>query len=88
MDIQAIIAQLKEKFGDSFDISKVTDALKGIDLKNLNFAEIVSKLHADGLLKNVNLDSLKDNAMDAIKGNAMDALKEKAGGMLGGLFGK
>ena len=80
MDIQAIISQLKDKFGDNFDIAKVTDALKGIDLKNLNFTEIVSKLHADGLLKNVNLDSLK--------GSVLDGLKEKAGGMLGGIFGK
>ncbi|MBD5278269.1 MAG: hypothetical protein HDS32_03445 [Bacteroides sp.] len=80
MDIQQIIAHLKENFGDNFDIAKVTSALKGIDLKNLNISEIVSKLHADGLLENVNLDSLK--------GNVIDGLKEKAGGMLGGLFGK
>ena len=80
MDIQQIISHLKENFGDNFDIAKVTNALKGIDLKNLNISEIVSKLHADGLLNNVNLDSLK--------GNVIDNLKEKAGGMLGGLFGK
>ena len=80
MDIQEIIAQLKEKFGDSFDIAKVTDALKSIDFKNLSLTDIVSKLHADGLLKNVNLDS--------VKGNVMDELKSKAGGMLGGIFGK
>ncbi|MDE7420778.1 MAG: hypothetical protein K2N35_11270 [Muribaculaceae bacterium] len=80
MDIQAIIAQLKQHFGDNFDIAKVTSALKGFDLKNLDFKDIVSKLHADGLLNNVNLDS--------IKGNVLDGLKEKAGGMLGGLFGK
>ena len=80
MDIQQIIGQLKDKFGNNFDIAKVTSALKGLDLKNLDFAEIVSKLHASGLLDNVNLDSLK--------GNVLDGLKEKAGGMLGGLFGK
>ncbi len=80
MDIQQIIAHLKENFGDNFDIAKVTSALKGFDLKNLNITEIVSKLHADGLLNNVNLDS--------IKGSVLDGLKEKAGGMLGGLFGK
>ncbi|MDE6017802.1 MAG: hypothetical protein K2G85_03190 [Muribaculaceae bacterium] len=80
MDIQQIIGQLKDKFGDNFDIAKVTSALKGLDLKNLDFSEIVSKLHASGLLDNVNLDSLK--------GNVLDGLKEKAGGMLGGLFGK
>ncbi len=80
MDIQQIIAHLKENFGDNFDIAKVTSALKGFDLKNLNITEIVSKLHADGLLKNVNLDS--------IKGNMLDGIKEKTGSMLGGLFGK
>lgn len=80
MDIQQIIAQLKDKFGDNFDIAKVTSALKGLDLKNLDFSEIVSKLHASGLLNNVNLDSLK--------GSVLDGLKEKASGMLGGLFGK
>ncbi|MDE7409688.1 MAG: hypothetical protein K2N09_06670 [Muribaculaceae bacterium] len=80
MDIQQILAQLKDKFGDNFDIAKVTSELKGLDLKNLDFSEIVSKLHASGLLNNVNLDSLK--------GNVIDGLKEKAGGMLGGLFGK
>ncbi len=78
MNVQEIIGQLKEKFGDSFDISKVTSALQGLDLKNINFQEIVTKLHADGLLKNVNLDS--------VKGGMMDGLKEKAGDVLGNLF--
>lgn len=84
MDIQDILAQLKDKFGDSFDISKVTSALKVLDLKNLSLPDIISKLHADGLLSNVgqhlNLDSVKDNVMEG--------LKNKAGGMLGGIFGK
>ena len=80
MDIQEIIKQLTAKFGDGFDISKVTEALKGIDLKNLDFSQIISKLHADGLLNNVNLDSHK--------GNVVDELKSKAGDMLGGIFGK
>ena len=83
MDIQEILGQLKDKFGDSFDITKVTNALKLLDLKNLSLTDIISKLHADGLLSNVgnlNLDSVKDNVIDG--------LKNKAGGMLGGLFGK
>ena len=80
MDIQQIIGQLTQHFGNNFDIAKVTSALKGFDLKNLDFSEIVSKLHASGLLNNVNLDS--------VKGSVLDGLKEKAGGMLGGLFGK
>lgn len=80
MDIQDILSQLTAKFGDNFDISKVTDALKGIDLKNLDFSQILSKLHADGLLSNLNLDS--------VKGNVLDGLKDKAGDILGGIFGK
>lgn len=80
MDIQEIIKQLTAKFGDSFDISKVTEVLKTLDLKNLSLSDIISKLGAQGLLENVNLDS--------VKGNVMDELKNKASGMLGGLFGK
>ena len=64
MDIQDILSQLTAKFGDNFDISKVTDALKGIDLKNLDFSQILSKLHADGLLSNLNLDSVKGGVLD------------------------
>lgn len=82
MDLQQIISQLTEKFGSNFDVSKVTNVLKGLDLKNLNFNDIVAKLHADGLLAKVgdlNLDNVKDS---------LGSLKDKAGDMLGGLFGK
>lgn len=87
MDIQQILGQLKDKFGDSFDVAKVTNALKLLDLKNLSLTDIISKLHADGLLANVanlNLDSVKDSVKDSV----VDGLKSKAGSMLGGLFGK
>lgn len=80
MDIQEIIKQLTAQFGNNFDISKVTDVLKTLDLKNLSFSDIVSKLGSQGLLENINLDS--------VKGNVVDELKNKAGGMLGGIFGK
>ena len=81
MDVQEIIKQLTAKFGgDSFDISKVTEVLKSLDLKNLSFSDIVSKLGAQGLLDNVNLDS--------VKGGLLDGLKSKAGDILGGMFGK
>lgn len=80
MDIQEIIKQLTAKFGNSFDISKVTDVLKTLDLKNLSLSDIVTKLNAQGLLQNINLDN--------VKGNVIDELKNKAGGMLGGIFGK
>lgn len=80
MDIQEILKQLTAQFGNSFDVSKVTDVLKNLDLKNLSFTDIVSKLTSHGLLGNVNVDSLK--------GNVIDGLKSKAGGILGGMFGK
>ena len=80
MDIQDIISRLTAEFGNNFDLSKVTEALKGIDLKNLDFSQILSKLHADGLLDNLNLDS--------VKGGVLDGLKDKAGDLLGGIFGK
>ena len=83
MDIQEILAHLKEKFGDSFDISKVTSALKGFDLKNLSLTYIISKLHADGLLNNIG-----NIGLDSVKDNVIEGLKNKAGGMLGGIFGK
>lgn len=80
MNIQEIISQLTAKFGDSFDVSKVTDLLKSIDLKDLSFSDIVSKLSSHGLLDNVKLDD--------VKGNVLESLKDKAGSMLGGMFGK
>ena len=54
--------------------------LKTLDLKNLSFTDIVSKLGSHGLLENVNLDNVKEGVLDG--------LKSKAGGMLGGIFGK
>lgn len=76
MDIKEIISQLKEKFGSSFDVSKVTEALGGFDLKSMSMNDIIAKLTASGLLD-----------ADALKGGVIDNLKSKAGGMLGGLGG-
>lgn len=83
MNIQDILSQLTAKFGNSFDISKVTDVLKTLDLKNLSLTDIIGKLHASGLLNNVG-----DGALGGIKDNVIDSLKNKAGDMLGGMFGK
>ncbi len=80
MNIQEILSQLTAKFGNSFDVSKVTDLLKTLDLKNLSLTDIISKLSASGLLNNV--------GMDDVKGNVIDNLKNQAGNMLGGIFGK
>lgn len=80
MNIQEILSQLTAKFGNSFDIAKVTDALKSFDLKNLSMTDIISKLTASGLLNHAGLDGIKDNVING--------LKDKAGSMLGGMFGK
>lgn len=80
MNIQEVISQLTEKFGNSFDISKVTELLKTLDLKNLSLTDIIAKLQTSGLLDNVNLDS--------VKGGMLDGLKSKAGNILGGILGK
>ncbi len=83
MNIQEILSQLTAKFGNSFDISKVTEVLKTLDLKNLSLTDIISKLTASGLLKNVT-----NGGLDGIKDNVVNGLKNQAGGMLGGIFGK
>ncbi len=80
MDLQEILKQLTAKFGDSFDVSKVTEVLKTIDFKNLSFSDIISKLNTHGLLNNINIDNVKDNVLGG--------LKDKAGNMLGNIFGK
>ena len=80
MNIQEILSQLTAKFGNSFDITKVTDALKTFDLKNLSLTDIISKLTASGRLNNAGIDGIKDNVISG--------LKDKAGSMLGGMFGK
>lgn len=90
MDIQQIIDQLKSKFGDKIDVDKIKAALQGINLKDISFADIVSRLQSHGLLKNMDPDALKANAMNEIndlKDKAGD-LKDKAAGMLGNMFGK
>ena len=43
MDIQSIIGGLKEKFGDSFDVTKVTAMLKDVDLSKISMPEIMEK---------------------------------------------
>ena len=80
MEIQEIITQLQGKFGNSFDISKVTSALQGMDLKNFSITDIASKLKLDGLIGDLDGDGVQESIIDEIKG--------KAGSMLGGIFGK
>lgn len=81
MDIQQIISQLQDKFGNSFDVAKVTNLLKGLDLSKISFNEIVSKLTAGGLLGDLN--GKQEGLVDELKGKAGDML-----GGLGKMFGK
>lgn len=77
MDIQQIISQLQGKFGNSFDVTKVTNMLQGMDLSKISFNDIVSKLATSGLIGDLDGDGKKENIIDELKG--------KAEGMLGGL---
>lgn len=80
MDIQQIITQLQNKFGGSLDSSKITGALKGMDLSSFSFSDIVSKLKTDGLIGDLDGDGVQESFIEEIKG--------KASSMLGGMFGK
>ena len=80
MEIQEITTQLQSKFGGWFDVSKVTEILKGVDLKGMSFDDIVSKVKEGGLLGDLDGDGVKESLVDEIKG--------KAGQIFGGMFGK
>lgn len=47
MEIQEIITKIQGTVGDKFDISQVTSMLKGMDLKNISFPDILSKLKSE-----------------------------------------
>lgn len=76
MDIQNIITELTSKFGGKFDISAVTEHLKGIDLKNFSMSEIVEKVKGAGLIGDLDGDGVEESVFEEIKGK------------IGGIFGK
>lgn len=76
MDIQSIIAELKDKFGDKIDIAAVTEHFKGTDLSNFSMSEIVEKVKGAGFLGDLDGDGVKEGLFDEIKGK------------IGGIFGK
>ncbi len=76
MDIQSIITELSSKFGGKFDVTKVTEHLKGMDTGNFSMTEIVEKIKGAGLLGDLDGDGVKESAFEEIKGK------------LGSLFGK
>lgn len=76
MDIQNIISELTSKFGGNFDISAVTEHLKGVDLSNFSMTEIIEKVKGAGLIGDLDGDGVQEGLIDELKGK------------IGGIFGK
>ncbi len=68
MDIQSILTELTSKFGNSFDVSKVTELIKGEDHQNLSITEIIEKVKGAGLIGDLDGDGVKESVIDEIKG--------------------
>lgn len=68
MDIQNIISQLQSKFGNNFDVSKVTESIKGMGDGKFSITEIIEKVKGDGLLGDLDGDGVKESAFEEIKG--------------------
>lgn len=66
MEITEIIENLKGKFGNSFDVTKVTERLQGFDLKNMNMSDITSKL--SDLVGDLDGDGVQEGLVDELKG--------------------
>lgn len=66
MEITEIIENLKGKFGDTFDVTKVTERLQGFDLKNMNMGDITSKL--SDLVGDLDGDGVQEGLIDELKG--------------------
>lgn len=68
MDIQNILSELTSKFGNSFNVSKVTEHLKGIDTSKFSMTEIIEKIKGAGLVGDLDGDGVKESAFEEIKG--------------------
>ncbi|MCM1255680.1 MAG: hypothetical protein NC221_06150 [Duncaniella sp.] len=68
MDIQSVLSELTSKFGDSFDVTKVTEHLNGLDLSNLSMTEIIEKVKGKGLVGDLDGDGVVESTFDEIKG--------------------
>lgn len=76
MDIQSILSELTSKFGGNFDITAVTEHLKGIDTSNFSMSEIIEKVKGAGLIGDLDGDGVQESAFEEIKGK------------IGSIFGK
>lgn len=80
MEINEIISQLKDKFGDSVNVEQITEKLSGFDHSKMSFTEIVAKLKDGNIIGDLDGDVKVESTIDELKG--------KASQMFGGIFGK
>ena len=76
MDIQEIIGQLKDKFGDKVDVDAITAHFKGTDTSNFSVTDIIEKVKNAGFLGDLDGDGVNEGLVEEIKGK------------IGSLFGK
>ncbi len=82
MDIQEIIQQLKDKFGDKIDMEKITEYVKNATSDGkTSIEDIIAKVKDGSLLGDLDGDGQKEGLIDEIKGKATDLA-----GSLGSLF--
>ncbi len=81
MEINEIISQLKDKFGNSINVEQITEKLKGFDHSKMSFTEIIAKLKDGNILGDL-------DGFDGKVESTIDELKGKASQMFGGIFGK
>ncbi len=80
MEINEIISQLRDKFGDSVNVEQITEKLNGFDHSKMSFTEIVAKLKNGNILGDLDGDGKVESTVDELKGKASE--------MFGGIFGK
>jgi len=68
MEIQSIITELSSKLGGNFDVTKVTELLKGVDTSKLSINEIIEIVKTKGLLGDLDGDGVKESTLDELKG--------------------
>lgn len=68
MDLQNIMSELTSRFGGSFDVSAVTEHLKGIDTSKFSITEIIEKVKGAGLIGDLDGDGVQESAFEEIKG--------------------
>lgn len=77
MNIESVIKELTSKFGGgSFDVSAVTEHLKGIDLSNFSMSEVIEKVKGSGLIGDLDGDGVQESVIEELKGK------------IGSIFGK